>query len=131
MNKFKKFFITLVALTIFIVPGFVLAQSNTQPSNNLMNRLSNVGTAAGYNTTGNISISVIVGLVIQALISLLGIVFIVLTILSGFKYMRANGNEEEVKKAMQSIKESVIGLVITLSAWTIWTFIFQRLISGQ
>lgn len=128
MKKIKKIFITLAAIVFFTLPGFVLAQ----PANNtLMGRLANVGNAAGYNTSGDISVSIIVGMVIRTVISLLGMVFIVLTILAGFKYMRANGNEEEIKKAIQSIKESVIGLVITLSAWTIWTFLFEKLILGQ
>jgi len=129
MKKINKIFITLASIIFFTLPGFVLAQSAA--NNTLMGRLSSVGSAAGYNTSGNVSVSTIVGIVIRTVISLLGMVFIVLTILAGFKYMRANGNEEEVKKSIQSIKESVIGLVITLSAWTIWTFIFEKLILGQ
>lgn len=129
MQKIKNLLITL-AIAPFVLPSLVFAQSDTPDSNTLLGKLALIGGKAGYNTSTEVSTAMIVGIVLRTLIGLLGLVFIILIILAGFKWMRANGNEEEVKKATQSIKEAIIGLVLTLSAWTIWTFIFEKLILG-
>lgn len=129
MQKIKNLFITL-AVAPFVLPSLVFAQSDTPDSNTLLGKLALIGGKAGYNTSTEVSTAMIVGIVLRTLIGLLGLVFIILIILAGFKWMRASGNEEDVKKATQSIKEAIIGLVLTLSAWTIWTFIFEKLILG-
>ena len=49
-------------------------------------------------------------------------------ILAGFNWMTANGNEEEVKKAKATIKQSLIGLVVAISGYTIWNFVFTKII---
>jgi cbb3-type cytochrome oxidase subunit 3 len=130
MKKIKNFFLTFLALIFIAAPTLALAQSDNA-SSSLMGRLSTIGKLGGYNTSGDITVSDIVGIAIRGVITLLGLVFIVLILLAGFKWMRAEGNEEEIKKANRTIKESIIGLIITLSAWTIWSFVFEKLILGQ
>jgi hypothetical protein len=44
--------------------------------------------------------------------------------------MTSQGNEEKIKKSKDTLKASIIGLIVTLSAWTIWNFIFENLILG-
>jgi len=142
MKKVKKLFIVLASL-LTLVPGLVLAQSSnavvggnyvTNPSNQtntLTGRLNAIGDKAGFVTDqSKASTAIVVGIVIQTVIGLLGLVFIILIIIAGFKWMMANGNEEDVKKSLRIIKESIIGLIIILSAWTLWTFIFQKLIGN-
>jgi len=65
--------------------------------------------------------------IIGAVLGLLGVVFLVLTVIAGFQWMTAAGNEEQVKKAQTSIKNSIIGLVIVLAAYIITYFIFKAL----
>ena len=57
----------------------------------------------------------------------LGIIFLVLLIIAGFKYMTASGNEEQVKSALKHITQAVIGLVIVLSACGISYWILIRI----
>lgn len=56
---------------------------------------------------------------INVVLSLLGAVFIVLTIFGGFQYMTSGGNEEKTKKAVDILKAAIIGLIIILFAWSI------------
>ncbi|MFA7087867.1 MAG: pilin [Patescibacteria group bacterium] len=117
------------------IPGFLpimaKAQENTsQPS--LLNTLKNVAEQGGYQTDEAIaSTPIIVGTVINIFVGLLGIIFITLMVIAGYSWMTANGNEEKIKKAQGNIKSALIGLIIAVSAWTIWSFIFERLIMGQ
>jgi len=54
-----------------------------------------------------------------------GVLFLGLTIFSGIKWMIAQGNEEKVKIAKDSLLNSIVGLIITLSAYAISYFIIN------
>lgn len=135
MKKNLKSMVGLLFLNCFLLlPGLVLAQSatpapTTSNPTGLMGRLKSIAGQGGYQTDPNIaSTPKIVGTVIGAFIGFLGITFLILIIYAGFKWMTAEGDLEDVKKAKQTIKQATIGLVVTISAWSIWNFVFQRLI---
>ncbi len=69
----------------------------------------------------------VIGTIISVLIGFLGIIFLVLTVYAGFLWMTAAGNEKQVGKAKNILVTAVIGLVITLSAYTISTFVVGQL----
>ena len=78
--------------------------------------------------TGNLSdvgVGNIVAQGIGIVLGLLAIIFLTLTVIAGFKWMTAAGNEEQIKKASATLKAAIIGLVIVLSAYTITFFIFN------
>lgn len=65
--------------------------------------------------------------IINIILGFLGVIFVVLTIVAGFQYMTAAGNEEKTKKALGLIKNAVIGLVIVLMSWMITRFIVRQM----
>ena len=68
--------------------------------------------------------------VIRAALSMLAIIFVILVIFSGYQWMTAGGNEEQVKKAQSRIKNAIIGLAIIAMAYAITFFVFQMLPGG-
>jgi hypothetical protein len=68
-----------------------------------------------------------IGLIIGVLLSLLGVVFLGLTIYGGIMWMTAEGKEERIEKAKGIIASSLIGLVIVLAAYAISIFIITAL----
>ncbi len=64
--------------------------------------------------------------VIKAVLAITGTIFLVLTIVGGLMWMTASGNEEKITKAKKIIIGAVIGLAITLSAYTITSFVALR-----
>ena len=84
---------------------------------------------AGYQTTGT-SLEGTVGLIINTILSLLGVVFLVLIIYGGYLWMTAVGNETQVGKAKNVITASVIGLIIIVSSYAISVFVINALQSG-
>ena len=62
---------------------------------------------------------------INAALSLLAFVCVLLLVYAGFLWVWARGNQEEVKKSKDTILGTVIGLIIVLSALGITTFVFQ------
>lgn len=115
----------LLISSIFISPGNLLAQINSDASNPTINMLTNVATGGGYQES---SLPVIVGTIIRAALSLLGAVFIILIVIGGYKWMMSEGNEQKIEQAQNYIRRAIIGLIITLSSWAIWTFLFEQFI---
>ncbi|MFA6994809.1 MAG: pilin [Patescibacteria group bacterium] len=121
----KKSITILISLIIFFffTVHISAAQSllNADTANNFT---SQVGTAADFT---QVSMGTIIAALIQAALGLLAIIFVILIVLSGFRWMTANGNEENVKKAQETLKTAIIGLVIVLAAWSITYFVFTYL----
>ncbi len=132
MKKTLSSIFSIIILTaVMILPYFVFAQDpvTSTPVNgsfkDSIKKLETVAIGAGYSNTS--SLQQIMGLIIKAAFSLLGIVFVILIIIGGYDWMMAEGNEQKVEKAQNYIRRAIIGLLITLSAWSIWNFIASRL----
>jgi len=69
----------------------------------------------------------IVGQLINAFISLFGVIFMILIIYGGYKWMMASGREEEVSKAKDIIKSAIIGLIIVMASYAISFFVTNAL----
>lgn len=110
---------------LLVLPYFVFADATT--SSGSLDKLVSVAEGGGYKER---NLEAIVGTVIQAALSLLGGVFLILIIIGGYDWMTAEGNEQKVEKAQNYIRRAMIGLAITLSAWAIWKFIFDRFINN-
>ncbi len=119
--KYIKYFLSLP--TFFLVFSKVNAQGLVDKG--LLSQYSNeFGANAGYSSS---SIGSIVATIISVVLSLLGIVFLVLVVFSGFQWMTAGGNEATIEKAKKRLINSVIGLIIVLAAYVITYFIFNNL----
>ena len=68
-----------------------------------------------------------IGMVIKISLGLLGVAFLFLIIYGGYTWMLAQGNQQEVDKALKIIQNAVIGLIIVVVAYTLVNFIFGSL----
>lgn len=68
----------------------------------------------------------IVGTAIKALLSVIGLVFLILMVYAGILWMTARGDESKVEKARDIIQAAVIGLFVTVSAYAITVFVTTR-----
>jgi len=73
----------------------------------------------------------IIQTVISAFLGLLGIIFLVLIIYAGFNWMTAQGDEEKVTKAKDTLTRAIIGLIIITAAYSITYFVFSSLPGGE
>lgn len=118
----RYIFLAIVALSIVharqvSAGGLQDAFGNTSP-------LSTVQQASGAPTS---DLGTITGTIISAALSLVGILFLLLMVYSGYLWMTARGDEQQVEKAQKIIRGTIIGLVLTLSAYAITLFIVARL----
>jgi TRAP-type C4-dicarboxylate transport system permease small subunit len=101
-----------------------MASTNQQT---IINNLNETGNLSGY---ANRSLPEAVGSIILAIISIVGVIFVVLIVYAGFKWMLAQGEEQKTKEALSLIMNSAIGLAIILAAYAIAYFIISALKSG-
>lgn len=95
-------------------------------ASNLDTFLTEVGEEAELATSGGTpsrELTEVIGEVIAVALGLLGVIFLILTIYAGFLWATSQGAEDKVKKAKSILSNSVIGLVITLAAYAIATFV--------
>lgn len=69
-----------------------------------------------------------IGVIIRTALSLVGIVFLGITVYSGIQWMMAGGNEEKIEKAQTRIKRATIGILIIVGSWFITNFVIGRAI---
>lgn len=73
------------------------------------------------------SISFIVENVMMWILGVVGFVAIIGFAISGFLYFTAAGSEDQAKTAKRAMLYSVLGVLVTLSAWVISAAIFNAL----
>ena len=76
------------------------------------------------------SIGVIIARIIRAFLGILGIIAVLLTIYGGFLFLLAAGDPVKAKKGQDVLKNSLIGLVIIFSSYSIASFILSRLLEA-
>ena len=119
----KKLITTLILITLISIPVSVLAI-------NLGTELTeDAAVMAGYSAgTTDTTFAETLGTIVKAVLSLVGIIFTLLLVYAGFIWMTARGEEDKVKKATSIIQAAIIGLIITLAAYSITAFVVPRVL---
>ncbi len=95
-------------------------------SNVIFDKLKAAGKSYAGSTSGvgaGTQLASIISGIIGAALSLLGVIFLVLIVYSGYVYLTAGGDESKVEKAKHTITRSIIGLAIVLCAFAISVFV--------
>lgn len=84
---------------------------------------------AGYKEdTTETTFAETLGTVVKAALSFVGIIFLSLMVYAGFLWMTARGEESQVEQAQEIIKQSIIGLIITVGAYSITAFVVPAIL---
>ncbi|MEK7123167.1 MAG: hypothetical protein AAB855_04930 [Patescibacteria group bacterium] len=87
-------------------------------------KLDSAITNAGYAKT---DLAGVVGNVILAILTIVGLIFLVLMVYAGIRWMLAQGEEQKITEARNLIFQSIIGLIIVLAAYAIAYFVVSQL----
>jgi choline-glycine betaine transporter len=132
IKKLKFNFKIGAALAVFVL--FFLVAGNMVIASALTNAQSGLDTTAqgGYGVDAkllNTNIAATIGQIVGALLAFVGLIFFILLIYSGFMWMTAGGNEEEVHKAISTIIRASVGLVIIAAAYLLVKFVGESIIT--
>lgn len=129
LKKIKLFLNYLLLLLLSGLIGLEARAGVLKPDvpKSMTDQNTNFNNAAGYENVDQTGLANMIGIVIQAFLSLLGVILIALIIYGGYTWMMARGNEEKVQKAKDTLMRAIIGLVITAAAYAIAAFVSWRL----
>lgn len=117
----------LIAALAFILPISAALAQTSSPKNIAETVDGPTKVMLGQTGLNNFTLSQVIAVVIQGALSLLGIIFLIIIVFAGYRWMTASGNEESIKKAQDMIKRAIIGLVIVIMAYAITYFVFNQL----
>lgn len=116
----KKFLVGLVApvlaLSLWVPAAHAVIDFNSN--------LEEVNDQAGF---GNQPLEETLGLLINVLLSFLGVICLVLVLYAGFLWMTAGGDDKKVGTAKNIMINAVVGLIVLLSAYAISTFVIEQI----
>jgi Type IV secretion system pilin len=129
----NKIFIAILLFSITVLLIGAIFNAPFVQAINLQDNLKQTGGTAYYDDSGRgpgeTDPAVIVGNIIKIALSLIGVLFTILILVSGYQWMTAGGNAETITKSKQRIVNAVIGLGITLAVFGLTTFIMSTAFS--
>lgn len=129
MNILNKKNIIFLIIIIFVFGFFSFSYAQgLQDAFKSEGDLKTVAEEGGYQPDSSADrASVFISTLINAVLSLIGVLFLIMMIYGGFLWMTAGGNESQVEKAKKLIIAAVIGTIIVVSAYAISYFVIDKL----
>lgn len=121
--------LSLLAVSSFVAPAIAGAQEFEPLSASELfgGDGEDFGARAGLGTT---DLSATIGNLIRIALGFLGVIAIIITLMGGFKWMTAGGNDEKVGEAKRMLISGAIGLAIIISAYAITEFVIDSLLDA-
>ena len=95
-------------------------------------KLDEIADRAGFDLAfdagGAYSLTDMIGDIISSALALIGVVFLIIAIVAGYRWMMAGGNEETVANAKKTLSRAIVGVVIVLSAYAITYYVVNALL---
>ena len=105
---------TLISVTLAITAVPVLAQ--TPELNNLRDGLNVSANRANLDTETSLSIQI--GNILNIVFLFVGVLFLIYSLLGGYWWMTAGGNEEKVKSAKGAINGGIEGMIVVFLSYS-------------
>lgn len=123
MKKYLKNLFALIILSVLFLPVLVLASP-------AYDNLVTTGSSGNgpFQAANETKMASIVGIVINTFLGILGVLFLAYILYAGYNWMTAQGDEEKVTKAKDTIQRAVIGVIVCIAAYAITYFVFQNLV---
>lgn len=106
-----------ILLTLSSIPSLVLA---VNPITEFHNTIKKAGVATGDTIPTTESV---IGVVLNTLLSFIGIAILIVIIYAGFLWATARGNDQQIEKAKKMLTGAIIGLLVIFTATAVVNFI--------
>ncbi|MBT4942218.1 MAG: hypothetical protein HOL80_02085 [Candidatus Magasanikbacteria bacterium] len=124
LTKSICFTMLLFALAIAFVPQTTFAADMLGAS-----KAKKLAQQGGYDAnTTNTTLAANIGKVIAVALSMVGTIFLLITVYAGIVWMTARGDESKAESSQKMLRNALIGLIITLGAYSITAFVIPQII---
>jgi len=127
IQYFKCRFAAGISIIFVLLISQLLFSNIALSAPNISGISNNIATQSGYAPATATTLSETVGSIIKVVLSLIGVIFLILTLYAGVLWMTAAGEEEKVTKATKILQFAVTGLIIILTAYSITWFVVGAL----
>jgi hypothetical protein len=121
----NKFWLKTIFISVCLI-FLSLSQVHAASLGDAFNK-SALNDVAGNNYNTDTTLNETIGIIIQSLLGFLGVIFMGLIIYAGMLWMTAEGDEAKVEKAQKIMRNAIIGLIITVSAYAISFFVINAI----
>lgn len=115
----KHVLIGVMSLAVLVLPMVAGAQSTFG-----QDEMAELQGASGL---GDRSLPELIGLIINVILSFLGIVAVIIVIGGGFMWMTAGGDDGKVTNAKNMIRNGIVGIVIVVASYAVANFVIAQL----
>lgn len=131
----KKLVASSLLFFVLMATGVSFASAAVAPLDEIYHNLGPIANTYGQSSlldsqNTQHALVVRVARVINVALSLLGIIFLVLTIYAGARWMTARGNDELVTTARDTLLNALIGLVIIFASYAFTTYLVTKILQG-
>jgi cytochrome bd-type quinol oxidase subunit 2 len=125
----RKFIIAALATSLLAAPTFALAFNDNEAKDKGFNSLTEfTNSFKGVQNPGNLGLIDTIINIVNALLVLAAVAAIIFVILGGVRYITAQGDEDAVEQAKNTIIYAIIGLIVIMLAAVIVNFVLQAVI---
>ena len=133
MSVAKKHILSFIILSLFFAFNLLVLCPSYAATNPAWDRQIGIdqvgekyGETGGEMSEGSTLEYKIINVVNRSL-QFLAVIFLILLLIAGIKWMTSQGSEDKISEAQGQIRNAIIGLVIVLMAWSITYFILREL----
>lgn len=125
---FSRFFVVIVIVaaifsTFLVVTPEKASADLWEDQVGMSTSQGEVGYAYGERGGNAQDIRMVIANLIRVFLGFIGLIFLIMIIFAGFRWMTASGNQDQVTKARETLTRGIIGLLVIVAAYSIATFV--------
>jgi len=128
-KRFVKHEKILALVVLFLGIECLVLLASTPVGAQVIGGLDQANSAAGLPKLASGDLSTSIGQVVSGVMGLIGSIMFLYLLYGGFRWMTAGGDAKGVTEAQSIIKNAVIGIAIIIFAYTLASFVIDRLAS--
>ena len=131
-DNFKKTNLIIILLALSLAVGNFCLAGPLKPEINekINNQALQTGNTGGYDTGNSNTLFTVIQTFISAFLGLIGVMLLIYMLYAGYNWMTAQGDEEKVTKAKDTLNRAIIGAIIIIAAYAISIFVMSKLEAG-
>lgn len=92
----------------------------------LQDNLGDFGGGIGFQR-GDTDLKGRIAQIVNIALGMIGLVAVIYIIVAGYKWIIAEGNEEEIKKSKETIRSAILGLLVVFISYVVVNFVVNQL----